>query len=44
VKGKIALEEHFALEQTLDDSRPFVPEPRAGCSTGTRGPPSSWVT
>jgi len=25
VKGKIGLEEHFALHDTLDDSRPFVP-------------------
>ncbi|NOT43501.1 MAG: amidohydrolase [Acidobacteria bacterium] len=24
--GKIALEEHVAVQQTLDDSRPFVPE------------------
>ncbi|VCU67975.1 Amidohydrolase [Pigmentiphaga humi] len=24
--GKIALEEHFALDETLEDSRPFVPE------------------
>ena len=25
MKGKIGLEEHFAIESTLDDSRPFVP-------------------
>jgi gamma-resorcylate decarboxylase len=26
MQGKIGLEEHFALEETLDDSRPFVPD------------------
>jgi hypothetical protein len=25
MQGKIALEEHFALEDTLGDSKPFVP-------------------
>lgn len=25
MQGKIALEEHFAMDDTLDDSRPFVP-------------------
>jgi 2,3-dihydroxybenzoate decarboxylase len=25
MKGKIALEEHFAVEDTLSDSLPFVP-------------------
>jgi len=27
MKGKIGLEEHFAMEDTLDDSKPFVPQP-----------------
>ena len=26
MKGKIGLEEHFAMEDTLDDSKPFVPQ------------------
>ena len=26
MKGKIALEEHFAIEETLQDSRGFVPD------------------
>ena len=25
MQGKIALEEHFALDETLGDSKPFVP-------------------